>query len=182
LGITGLSEGEIDGRINQARAHVNPCEAKIAIHMLGQIRLAKGGAISKWQRFRVLTNLVASNLMIEECKIAARYFLDATPLAPDDETGVGNEVLAYHLLFQEKETREKAATAIERFPNSTRIRSLWIQSAPQEKTYEELHDATPARMRKDDEVASALCTRTLACGRLDRAIEHAKDAVANNPK
>ena len=59
---------------------------------------------------------------------------------------------------------------------------MWIQSAPQETTYEELHDATPAHMRKDDEVASALCRRALACGRLDRAIEHAKDAVADNPK
>lgn len=182
LGVTGLSAGEIDGLINQARTHVNACEAKIAIHMLEQIQLTKGGALSKWQRFRVLTNLGAANLMIEEGKIAARYFLDAAPLAPDDETGVGNEVLAYHLLLQEKETREKAATAIERFPNSTRICSLWIQSAPQEKTYEELHDATPAHMRKDDEVASALCRRALACGQLDRAIEHAKDAVVDNPK
>jgi tetratricopeptide (TPR) repeat protein len=182
LGISGLSTGEIDGLINQARAHVNPCEAKIAIHMLEQIQLTKGGALSKWQRFRVLTNLGASNLMIEEGKLAARYFLDAAPLARDDEIGVGNEVLAYHLLLQEKETREKATTAIELFPNSTRIRSLWIQSAPQEKTYEELHDATPALMRKDDEVASALCRRALACGQLDRAIEHAKDAVADNPK
>ena len=182
LGITEPSVAEIDSLIDQARAHVNPCEAKIAIYSLEQIQRTKGGALSKWQRFRVLTNLGASNLMIEEGKIAARYFLDAAPLAPDDETGVGNEVLAYHLLLQEKETREKAAAAIERFPNSTRIRSLWIQSAPQEKTYEELHDATPAHVRKDDEVASALCRKALACGQLDRAIEHAKDAVADNPK
>src|ERR1039458_8356301 len=182
LGVTGLSAGEIDGLINQARAHVNPCEAKIAIHLLEQIQSTKGGALSKWQRFRVLTNLGASHLMIEEGKTAARYFLDAAPLQPDDETGVGNEVFAYHLLLQEKETREKAAAAILRFPNSTRIRSMWIQSAPQEKTYEELLDATPAYIRKDDEVASALCRRALACGQLDRAIEHAKDAVADNPK
>ena len=182
LGITESSAAEIDALIDQVRAHVNPCEAKIAIHLLEQIQRTKGGALSKWQRFRVLTNLGASNLMIEEGKTAVRYFLDAAPLQPDDETGVGNEVLAYHLLLQEKETREKAAAAIERFPNSTRIRSLWIQSAPQEKTYEELLDATPAYIRKDDEVASALCRRALACGQLDRAIEHAKDAVADNPK
>jgi len=182
LGITGLSAGEIDGLINQARAHVNPCEAKIAIHMLEQIQVTKGGALSKWQRFRVLTNLGASNLMIEEGKTAARYFLDAAPLAPDDETGVGNEVLAYHLLLQEKETREKAAAAISRFPNSTRIRSLWLQSAPPQTTYEELLDATPAHLRKDAEVASALSRKALACGRLDQAIEHAQDAVADNSK
>lgn len=81
--------------------------------------------------------------MIEKGKIALAIFLDAAPLAPDDETGVGNQVLAYHLLLQEKETREKAATAIKRFPNSTRNRSLWIQSGPQEKAYERLHNLTP---------------------------------------
>lgn len=36
LGVTRLSAGEIDGLINQARVHVNPCEAKIAIHMREQ--------------------------------------------------------------------------------------------------------------------------------------------------
>ena len=91
-------------------------------------------------------------------------------------------MLAYHLLLQEKETREKAAGAISRFPNSTRIRSLWLQSAPPQTTYEELLDATPPHLRKDDEVALALSRKALACGRLDQAIEHAQDAVADNPK
>ena len=182
LGITESSSGEIDALIDQARTHVNPREAKIAIHSLEQIQRSRGGKLSDWQRFRILTNLGASYLALDEGKAGARYFLDAAPLQPDDEKAVGNEVLAYHLLLQEKETREKAAVAVERFPNSTRIRSLWIQSAPPEKTYEELLDATPAHMRKDAEIASALCRKAMACGQLDRAIEHAKDAVEDKPK
>ena len=50
------------------------------------------------------------------------------------------------------------------------------------KTYEELLEATPSHVRKDAEVASALCRRALAGGLLDRAIEHAKDATADKPK
>jgi len=182
LGITDSSAAEIDALIDQARERVNPREAKIAIYLLEQIQRTKGGNLSSWQRFRILTNLGCAHLALEEGKIAARYFLDAAPLQPDDQKGVENEVVAYHLLLQEKETRAKAAAAVERFPNSTRIRSLWLQSAPQEKTYEELLDATPAFMRKDAEIASALCRKAMAGGQLDAAIEHAKEAVADKPK
>jgi tetratricopeptide (TPR) repeat protein len=182
LGITEPSAAEIDALIDQARERVDPREAKIAVYLLEQIQRTRGGNLSSWQRFRILTNLGTAKLMLEEGKIAARYYLDAAPLQPHDQKGVENEVLAYHLLLQEKETREKAASAVERFPNSTRIRSLWLQSAPQEKTYEELLDATPAFMRKDAEIASALCRKAIACGQFDRAIEHAKDAVGDKPK
>jgi len=182
LGITESSAAEIDALIDQARERVNPREAKIAIYLLEHIQRTKGGNLSSWQRFRILTNLGCAHLVLEEGKIAARYFLDAAPLQLDDQKGVENEVLAHHLLLQEKETREKAAAAVERFPNSMRARSLWLQSAPLEKTYEELLDATPAVMRTDAEIASALCRKAVACGKLDRAIEHAKDAVADKPK
>ena len=123
LGITESSAAEIDALIDQARERVNPREAKIAIYLLEQIQRTRGGNLSDWQRFRVLTNLGASHSVLEEGKIAARYFLDAAPLAPNDQKGVENEVLAYNLLLQEKETREKADAGVKRFPNSTRIRS-----------------------------------------------------------
>jgi tetratricopeptide (TPR) repeat protein len=182
LGITESSAAEIDALIDQARERVNPREAKIAIYLLEQIQRTKGGKLSDWQRFRVLTNLGASNLVLEEYRTAARFFLDAAPLRPNDEKAVENEVLAYQLLLQEKEAQEKAAAAVQRFPNSTRMRSLWLQSALPGKTYEELLDATPAYMRSDAEIASALCRKAIAGGQLDRAIEHAKDAVADKPK
>ena len=118
----------------------------------------RGGELTDWHRFRIRTNLGAANLMLGKGEAAARYFLDAAPLRPDDELAVANKVLAYHLL-QDKETREKVAVAIERFPNSTRIRSLWIQSAPPEGPYRELLDATPVHLRKDAEIACALCRR-----------------------
>ena len=77
----------------------------------------------RFHRFRILTNLGAANLMLGKATEAARYFLDAKQFRPDDDLAVRNEVLAYHLLLQEEETRRKTA-AIERFPNSARLRSL----------------------------------------------------------
>ena len=173
---------EIDALIDEARTHITPKDAQIAILLLNQIQQRKGDQISVWHRFRILTNLGAASLMLGKGREAARYFLDAKPLRPDDELAITNEVLAYHLLAEENDTRARAAKAIERFPNSARLRSLWIQAAPREKGYVELLDATPIHLRKDAEVASALSRRAMASGLLDRAIQHAKDATTDKPK
>jgi predicted Zn-dependent protease/transcription elongation GreA/GreB family factor len=173
---------EIDALIDDARTHITPSDAQIAISLLNRIQRTKGGELSDWHRFRIFTNLGAANLMLGKGTEAARYFLEAKQFRSDDELAITNEVLAYHLLAQEDETRQRSALAIERFPNSTRLRSLWIQAAHPQKTYEELLEATPAHLRKDAEVASALARKALASGLLDRAIEHAKDATADKPK
>jgi tetratricopeptide (TPR) repeat protein len=172
---------EIDSLIDEARARITPQEAQLAILLLNRIQRTKGGELSDWHRFRILTNIGAASLLLGKTADAARHFFDAKPLRPDDELAVANEVLAYHLLGQDEETRERSTIAIERFPNSSRLRSLWIQSAPRDKAYDELLEATPSHMRKDAEIASALCRRALAYGLVDAAIEHAKDAVADKP-
>lgn len=173
---------EIDALIDEARTRITPSDAQIAILLLNRIQQTKGGELSEWHRFRIFTNLGAANLMLGKGSEAARYFLDSKQFRPDDELAVTNEVLAYHLLLREDETRERAAEAIQRFPNSGRLRSLWIQAASSQRTYEELLEATPSHLRKDAEVASALGRKALAGGLLKRAIEHARDAIADKPK
>lgn len=173
---------EIDALIDEARTRITPSDAQIAVSLLNRIQRTKGGELSDWHRFRIFTNLGAASLMLGKGTEAARYFLEAKHFRPDDELAVTNEVLAYHLLLQEDETRQKSAAAIERFPNSARLRSLWIQAARPQKTYEELLEATPGHLRKNAEVASALSRKALASGLLDRAIGHAKDATADRPK
>jgi hypothetical protein len=173
---------EIDALIDEARTRITPSDAQIAILLLNRIQRTRGGELSDWHRFRISTNLGVATLMLGKEKEAARYFLEAKPFRPDDELAVTNEVLAYHLLLQPEETRERSAAGLARFPNSTRLRSLWIQSAPPDKRYEDLLDATPGHTRKDAEVASALCRRAVTAGLIERGIEHAKDAVADKPK
>jgi tetratricopeptide (TPR) repeat protein len=173
---------EIDAMIDEARSRINPKESQIAIMLLNRVSQTKGGELSEWHRYRILTNLGAAHLMLGKATEAARYFLDATPLRPDDELAVTNEVLAYHLLLQDEEARTKAALAVDRFPNCSRLRALWIQAAPLEKSYGELLSATPEHMRRDAEIASALGRRAMSQGLIDLGIDHAKDAIADKPK
>jgi tetratricopeptide (TPR) repeat protein len=173
---------EIDALIDEARERIKPGEAQIAITLLHRVQRLKGGELSDWHRFRILTNLGAADLILGKGNEAARNFLDAAPLRSDDELAVTNEVLAYHLLLQDQTTREKAQAAAVRFPNATRIRSLLIQSAKQETPYADLLADTPENMRSDAEVASALARRAMMAGLIETGIEHAKAAVADKPK
>lgn len=173
---------EIDALIDEARERIKPGEAQIAVTLLHRVQRLKGGELSDWHRFRVLTNLGAANLILGKGNEAARNFLDAAPLRPDDELAVTNEVLAYHLLLQDRTTRERAEAAAIQFPNATRIRSLLIQSAKQETPYADLLADTPEHMRSDSEVASALARRAMIAGLIETGIEHAKAAVADKPK
>lgn len=172
---------DIDRLIDEARERIHAGEPQLAVLLLNQIRRTKGEHLTDWHRFRIHTNFGAAYLMIGNGKEAARSFLDAAPLRPDDELAVANEVLAYHLLLQEDTTREKAEDASKRFPNSTRIRALLIQSASPETPYNDLREATPAHMRTDAEVASALSRRALMAGLIDTGIKHAEAAVADKP-
>jgi tetratricopeptide (TPR) repeat protein len=188
--ITGLTESvastvattEIDGLIDEARSRINPNDAQIAVLLLNRIQRMKGGNLSDWHRFRIFTNLGAASLILGKGEEAARHFLDAAPLRPTDELAVANEVLAYHLLLMDQETRDKATAAVALFPNSTRIRSLWIQSAPLDAAYEDLLNATPVHMRKDAEIASALARRAVADCQIEVGIRHAEDAIEDKPK
>lgn len=172
---------ESDALIDEARERIKPGEAQIAITLLHRVQRLKGGELSDWHRFRILTNLGAANLILGKGNEAARNFLDAAPLRSDDELAVTNEVLAYHLLLQDQPTRDKAEAATVRFPNATRIRSLLIQSAKQETPYADLLADTPEHMRSDAEVASALARRAMMAGLIETGIEHAKAAIADKP-
>jgi tetratricopeptide (TPR) repeat protein len=173
---------EIDALIDEARERIKPGEAQIAITLLHRVQRLKRDQLTDWHRFRIYTNLGAANLILGKGNEAARNFLDAAPLRPEDELAVANEVLAYHLLLQDQTTRERAEAAVIRFPNATRLRSLLIQAAKHETPYAGLLADTPEHMRSDAEVASALSRRAMMAGLIETGIEHAKAAVADKPK
>lgn len=176
------SKNEVDSLIDEARSHVTPNGAQMAILMLNHIQRSRGDELSNWHRFRITTNLGVASLMLGKGTEAARYFLEAKGFRPDEQRAIENEVLAYHLLLQVEKTHQEAIAGLERFPNSTRLRSLSIQSAPADSKYEELLEATPAHVRKDAEVASALSRRALAAGLIEIGIQHAEDSIADKPK
>ncbi len=172
----------IDAEIDIARDLINSRDAQIALSQLNRIQKTRGSDLTEWHRFRIFTNLGAACLILQRGTEAARHFLDAAPLRRTDELAVANEVLAFHLLGDDEQTRQKVVVARETFPHSTRLMSLWIQSSPIDMPYEDLLVATPVHLRSDAEVSFALGMRAMACDRIEAGEQHAQDAVAAKPK
>ena len=112
---------------------------------------------------------------------AAREFLKAGPLQPQDELARVNTVLAYHLLGDVETTHNRAEQLIDDRPHSTGLLALWVMSAPQSCSLRDLEDRAPISSRKDAEVASALSRRAINLGHLDQGIEYATLAVRDKP-
>ena len=55
---------EIDALIDEARIHITPRDAQIAVMLLNRLQRTRGGDLSDWHWFRIFTNLGASSLML----------------------------------------------------------------------------------------------------------------------
>ena len=93
---------EIDASIDEARNAGPPREAQLVIPLLNRIQRTKGGELSAWHRFRILSQYSAAAGQNSRCD---RHFKMPSPRGPDDELAAANEVLAYHLLGQDEETQ-----------------------------------------------------------------------------
>jgi len=179
--LAASSTDVIDILIDEARDKVNARESQLAILLLNRLRQTKGDVLAPRQLFRALTNLGAANLNLRNVAVAAEYFLKAGPLQPNDETGQINIVLAHHLLGQDEEAHRLASTLLVQCPYSARLLSLWIMSAPPEKSFEELEAAVAPTLRKEAQIASALSQLALKAGDTNLAIMYAQNAVADKP-
>lgn len=171
----------IDRLIDEARDKINAHESQLAVLLLNRIRQTRGDVLTARQRFRVLTNLGAANLNLRNARAAAEYFLSASPLQPDDELGRINLVLANHVLGNDEDAHRIASELLPQFPHSSRLLSLWIASAPREKSFAELEAASDVRLRGDAQVAAALGQVALRDADVTAAIKYAEDALKDKP-
>jgi tetratricopeptide (TPR) repeat protein len=176
------TSNEIDRLIDEARDKINARESQVALLLLNRVEQSKGDVLTARQRFRVFTNLGAANLNLKNARVAAEYFVKAGPLQPDEELGKINTVLAYHVLGNNEDAHRIASELLPEFRHSGRLLSLWIASAPPEKSFEQLEAASAVNLRGDAPVAAALGQVALRDGAVDAAIKYAEDALKDKPE
>jgi hypothetical protein len=84
--------------------------------------------------------------------------LKAKQARPDDEDSAWLEAFAYQLLGDPARAFELAAGARERYGQSTKAASLWLQTAPLEVRFTDLESAIPTHQRSDVDVALGLAS------------------------
>jgi hypothetical protein len=108
----------------------------------------------------VLSNLATVSLLQESLNEAARLFIEAKGLQPEDPVALANEALAYFLLGDRERSFELATDARERFATSSRALMVWLDTAPATLTIEDLEAAVPPYLSEDAEVIMALARRS----------------------
>jgi hypothetical protein len=171
----------IDTQINEARDCITKHECQLATLLLNHVLRDKGERLSQRQRFRALTNLGAAALGSGKPETAAKFFLQALPLQPDDELARINEVFAFLLVDDHKNCHEKATTLRQEYPASPRLTALWLSSAPKDIPMSSLEGEINSVLRLEPEVSLALSRRALTELEFERASAYAATAAQFAP-
>src|SRR6266853_569981 len=97
--LTSRADGDsVDRQINEARDCITKRDFQLATFLLNRIERNQGDRLDGRQRFRVISNQGAAALGLGKAEVAAKLFLEAAPLQPNDEHAKINEVFAYLLV------------------------------------------------------------------------------------
>jgi len=157
-----ITESNINEEIDSARDAIVRREFQIALLLLNRVQ-QRGDttSITKFQRFRISSNLGAAELGLGRHELAARHFLEAVELEPHDERARVNEVFAYILKGEYSAAYTKAEALRSEYPESGKLASYWIMSAPRSVSLSTLEKSLSNAVKDDAEVCLALARRAL---------------------
>ncbi len=167
----------IDSLINEARDAVNEHSYQLATLLLNRIERQHGHELTSFQRFRVLSNHGFAALGQQNAPQAAKYFLDALSVEPNNEKAKANEVLAYYVTGDMKTAFDKSEVLRREDPTSPQVATHWILSSPSERTTTDLESELSSILLDESQIRTALAYKSLAQHELDRAEAHARVAV-----
>lgn len=166
-----------DSQLDEAKGHLEKFEYELAWHICDKLRRHNWDELSYRQRFRGLTIAAAAAMCEGRTTEGARLFIEAKAWQPDDDKALGNEARAYHLLDQTEKAFKLATQGRERFPNSSLLLVVWLNTAPRTEQLEKLESAIPPNLADDVEVLTALAHRALVSGENRRAEAIARRAT-----
>ncbi|HEV2196934.1 MAG TPA: tetratricopeptide repeat protein [Candidatus Acidoferrum sp.] len=181
--LTLRAEGDsLDAQINEARDYIAKREFQLATFLLNRIQCNQAEKLDARQRFRVISNQGAAALGLGKAEAAAKLFLEAAPLQPNDEHAKINEVFAYLLVGDLSTCHSKATQRRLEYPGSARLAFLWLASAPLDVSFAVLESEINSILRSDPEVSVALARRALTEFNFEKASEYIAMASKVAPK
>src|SRR5216683_4019267 len=167
--------------ISAAAALLEGRQYQLARLSLLRIREQKWPQLPNADKFRVLSCLGVAYLKEGERRKAAKLFIAAKSLQPDDENACTNEALAHELLGERERAFALADKLRMQFPSSGRAVALWLNNAPKSYDARSLEENVAPELSSDPEVAVVMARRALLDAHFDRAERYARLASAALP-
>ena len=169
--------------ISAAAAFLESRQYQLARLALLSLREQKWSQLSNASRFRVLSCLGVAYLKEGERRKAAKLFIAAKSLQPEDENACTNEALAHELLGERDRAFALAGKLRMQFPSSGRAVALWLNNAPKSTDAKSIERELAPELASDPEIAVVMARRNLLDGNFNGAERYARlasNALPNN--
>jgi tetratricopeptide (TPR) repeat protein len=154
--------------IDEARSLVQKGESQAARFLLQRMRTHDWDRMGPRHKFRVLANIGAAFLHERELDKAAQFFTEAASFQPEDVQAQENQALAYLISLPTDQAFSQISLLQTKFPNSSRIASFWIATAPSSWTAQEIEAKLPVSQQSAPEPLAALAIRALSESQFSR--------------
>jgi len=154
--ISSALTSEYQSELDQVRDFLLEYRPKEALILLENLRRRSWPSANPLVKFRILTNIGAAKLSLNEQQEASKLFIKALQYNPDDEKALCNAALGYLLLNQMGKARNLTDKVIELNPISCRAYSIRIQSLSENINIEKIIENIPAECKNSTETAYAI--------------------------
>ncbi len=153
--ITSTVTVEFHAELDDARDLLRENNPKKALFFLIKLKERIWSQAPPIVKFRILTNIGASKLMLNKYNEAADLFLEASQYNPDDEKALSNTALAYLLLNKFEDAKRFAYKILEKNPANKQAYSIIVQ-ASEEDDLQNIIEKVPDVYRNATEISYAI--------------------------
>jgi tetratricopeptide (TPR) repeat protein len=169
-----------DKEIEDAKSTLENHDYQTARFLVGRIRSSTSwAALPASQRASVLTILAVCHAAEDNTQKAFDFFMEAKREHEDEKTE-RNEALALLINDRKAEAHVLSARLRQKYPTSSKLAAIWINSAPRDVPVTELEAAIPAALLSDGEIAVSLARRLIASFSFSSAESYARSAVQSH--
>ena len=132
-----------------------PNDPNIALESLQRLQTKVESNISSRIHFRIAANIAVCRLELGELERAAREFIAASEIAPDEPKAISNKAFAHLLLDDWGAARDIAKEGLVEQPGNASLAAIYIRSLIHDHNVEEPISLVPAQIRTAPEVEEA---------------------------
>ncbi len=147
---------EHQSEIDTARDFLNELQPRTALNILEKLKKRTWSKASQNTRFRILTNMGAAHLVLNEEQKAAMLLIEAFQYNREEEMALSNLALAHFLLGQTEKAADFAKKTLEKNEANTNAYAILVQISTDEETLEEVVAKVPEYLRETPQIAHAI--------------------------
>jgi len=149
---------DIDSEIDDAANFIRDSKPAEAINLLERLWRRHNDKMTDHQKYRTQANIGHAYEQLSKYDETARYWLKAFQYEPDYEGARARQAWAYFYQGNISKTQEIANDVLEKYPENTMARVVWIRTSSDKSTLIDIEKQIPIHRKEDADVLMALAS------------------------